>query len=172
MVFTKEMGEIVDFLVGQKEYAIFAGFATEIHTEIASSPDIDVFLSDKSRIKFFSKVFLENGWRKTRNISGGKDELFVTFEKNKTTLDLWTSKRIKEVSIPNREKVVFRKRKLYTICKEELFLEKMIGASLDGRKKYKQERDKKAVKILRKKVNPKKLTGILKVLPGEFFSDD
>lgn len=61
------------------------------------------------------------------------------------------------MSIQNKERVTFRNKNLYTIAKEELFLEKMIGASFEGRAKKKQKRDKKAVAILRKKVNERKL---------------
>jgi len=172
MVFTKEMLEVINFLTTQKDYAIFAGFATEIHTGISSSPDVDVYYSSKNKIKSVCKIFTKNGWKITRHFKGKKNYLFMTLMKNNTTFDLWTSDTIRSISIPNMEKVIFRNRKLYTICKEELFLEKMIGASLDGRKKYKQERDKKAVNILRKKINDKKLKKLLEKIPAKFFTDD
>jgi hypothetical protein len=159
-------------LTKQKDYAIFAGFATEIHTGIPSSPDIDAYYSSKDKIQSVCKSFMKKGWKVTRNFSGKNGYLFRTLMKNETTFDLWTSNTIKSISVPNKEKVTFRNKKLYTICKEELFLEKMIGASLNGRAEYKQQRDKKAVNILRKKVNKKKLKRVLEALPAKFFTDD
>jgi hypothetical protein len=79
---------------------------------------------------------------------------------------------IRNMSIQNKERVTFRNKNLYTIAKEELFLEKMIGASFEGRAKKKQKRDKKAVAILRKKVNERKLKKILEILPALFFTGD
>ncbi len=172
MVFTKEMSEIIEFLSTQKDYAILAGFATEIHTGIPSSPDIDAYFSKKDTILSVSKAFLKNGWKITRNFRGKNGYLFKTLMKNETTFDLWTSHTIKSISIPHKERVIFRTKKLYTICKEELFLEKMMGVSLEGRAEYKQQRDRKAVKILRKKVNAKKLKNLLEILPASFFIDD
>ena len=115
MVFTKEMREIIEFLTKKNDYAIFAGFATEIHTGIASSPDIDAYYSSKDKIKSVCKTFLKNGWKITRKFTGKNGYLFVTLMKNKTTFDLWTSNTIKKISVPNKEKVIFRNKKLYTI---------------------------------------------------------
>lgn len=172
MVFTKEMLEIVNFLSSKKDYATFAGFATELHTKLASSPDIDAYYPSKDEIRNVYEIFLKNGWKITRKFENKKDYLFITLKKNRTTLDLWTSRSIREISIPNREKVIFKNKRLYTISKEELFLEKMIGATLDGRARHKQIRDKKAVNILRKKLNEKKLKKLLEALPAKFFTED
>ena len=169
MVFTKEMSEIVDFLISRDDYAIFAGFSAELHTGIESSADIDVFFSDEKAINFVVKTFLKNGWEKFGGGKGDKGYVYFNLRKKETTFDFATSDNVRSVSIPNRERVNFNGKFLYTICKEELFLGKMVTASIENRLESKQIRDKKVVQILRNKVNPSKLKHILNILPVQFF---
>jgi hypothetical protein len=170
MVFTNEMQEILSFLDKQKNYAIFAGFASELHTGIESSPDIDVFLPSKKAIEHIELEFTKNSWKKTDEESGKEDYKFVTLEKDKTTFDLCTSQYVREIVIPNKEEVKYKNFKLKVISKEQLFIDRLNSASDEKRGEFKLARDRKVIKILRNKIEIKKLKNLFNSLPDAVWT--
>ena len=59
----KEMHEIQAYLNNKKDYAIFGGFASFLHTKTLASNDIDIWINSKGKIKELKKYFLGNGWQ-------------------------------------------------------------------------------------------------------------
>ncbi len=152
----KEINEILEYLGGISEYAIFAGFAGFIYTGIKASLDIDVLFPDRNLLIKVETDFLEKGWKKMKS-SKSSGFFSVSMKKSSTTFDLVYTENVKKIIMPGVEKIKHQKYILNVVGCEWLFLSKLNGISFPQRTSAKVARDRRVIQLLRKRINVGKL---------------
>ena len=169
MTLTSEMQEILEYLHTKKNYALFAGFAAFLHTGVEPSPDIDVFVSSVDDVKDIADDFTQKGWTPIQHTTN--TYFMDTVEKNNTTFDILFSKSAKEVFFPQRVKIYFEDKCLYSISVEALLLTKMNQVASRERSDCKTKRDREVIHMLRKKINVQNLREMLEDLEDSFWTE-
>lgn len=163
------MQEVLEYLCTRENYAIFAGFAAFLHTGVAPSPDIDVFVPSIDDVEDMTDHFVNRGW--TLKNRTAHTHFMGTVEKNNTTFDVIFTKPAKEVFLPRKVKVRFEGKHLYSISVEALLLTKMNQIAWRERSNDKTKRDREVIHILRKKIDVANLREMLEDLDDSFWTE-
>ncbi|MBU7013940.1 MAG: hypothetical protein HXS52_08150 [Theionarchaea archaeon] len=168
MPITAEMEEIMSYLSGRDDYALFAGFAAFLYTGIEPSSDIDIFVDLPEKVEEIIEDFLKKGWKRTQYCS----QQFVTgtVKSHDTTLDLCFSPPAHNVLIPERITTHYKGIPLLVITPEALLLTKMSQLTSPLRTDAKTARDRQVIQMLRKKVDVSALRELVGNLEDSFWT--
>jgi hypothetical protein len=167
----KNMNEILDYLSARKDYAIFAGFAAQLHTGIKASEDIDIFVPSTKVVKKITNDFLSKGWKQTRLRTDKKVFMVSTVKKQGVAFDIIFAKLAKDSFLPSKTKIKVGNRMVYVLSTEALMVTKILQLISLKRTESKAKRDRKAIAILKKKVNKRKLKTLLKNMNPELWTE-
>jgi hypothetical protein len=168
MNITEEMKEILQYLSNKDNYALFAGFAAFLCTGIESSADIDILVSSYGDIKKITEDFISSGWD---HIQFRTDKISMsTVKKNKTTFDIIFSQFARKL-FPSRIVVSFDGKKLFCISLEALLLTKLNQLAAIERSEEKTRRDRLVIRVLRKKIDVRKMRELLQNLEDSFWTE-
>ncbi len=171
MVMTSEMKEILAFLDSEKEYVIFAGFASFLHTGVESSADIDAFVPSFEEINRMADEFVKKGWELTKNEKFCDDAGVKTVEKNGTTFDICLNQHVNKVFFPVKVEVSFEELTLQVLSLEGLFLTTLKQITGKSRTEAKMKRDRETIELLRKKIDVKRLKELIMSTADTFWTE-
>lgn len=168
MPITAEMEEILSYLSGKGDYALFAGFAAFLYTGVEPSSDIDIFVDQPESVRKIIGDFIQKGWEKTHYFS----EQFTmgTVKSHDTTLDICFSPPARTVFFPQRVTVYYKGTPLLVITPEALLLTKMNQLTSPQRTDAKTVRDRQVIEILRKKIDASRLRELVNNLEDTFWT--
>lgn len=166
MSITPEMEEILQYLDGKDNYALFAGFAAFLHTGVEPSPDIDIFVSSLNDLRKITEDFIEKGW-----MLQCADRFMSTVRKRDTTFDIIFSEPAEKALLPCKVAISFEDKELFSITPEALLLTKMDQITSLERSDEKTKRDRKVIHILRQKIDVKTLKKLLQNLEDSFWTE-
>ncbi|MBU6998121.1 MAG: hypothetical protein HXS51_06765 [Theionarchaea archaeon] len=168
MPITAEMEEIISYLSGRDDYAIFAGFAAFLHTGVEPSPDIDILIDLPEKVGKIMEDFLEKGWK--RICYSSQHFVTGTVKNHDTTLDICFSPPACHALLPGRTTISYEGTPLLVITPEALFLTKMNQLTSPLRTDAKTARDRQVIEILRKKIEVSALRELLDNLEDSFWT--
>jgi hypothetical protein len=152
---SKEIREILEYLEGRKDCAVFGGFAQFAHVSVKYSPDVDVYVKSLKLLNKITKEFVGKGWKNYERAKNER-EVWSRLEKKGTNFDIAYSKRALKFFFDDSIAIKVHGYKIYFISKEALFLSKMRLLLSKERTSEKRKRDLEAVIRLQKKIDKKK----------------
>jgi hypothetical protein len=162
-----EIREILTFLQGRDDYAIWAGFAQFIHLGFKHSADIDIYVKTPGAKEEIGEHFVNRGWdvkqKSQRQLS------WDTLEKNKMTFDVVYTPESAELIVPHSEGKEVYGFKVKVISKEWLFFTKLGQISWSDRSAEKRQRDAETIEKLRDVVDIQKIKMIAAKLPKKYW---
>jgi len=165
----EEIKEILKYLEGRNDYAIWAGFCVFAHLGIKYSPDVDIYTDSKQTKRKISAEFQKREWKNIPHKQVGYDWNWDKLKKNETTFDIIYTPASSKLLLPDAVEIEVYGYKLRFLSKEALFLTKLGQLSWLDRKENKRKRDIETVNRLRNSVDPKKLSRLASNLPPSYW---
>jgi len=151
----KEIMEILGYLEGRKDCAVFGGFAQFAHVGVKHSPDVDVYVKPLKVLDEMTRDFIRKGWK---NYERSKNErtTWSRLRKSGTNLDIAYSKRASKFFFGDVVKIKVYGYRVPFISEEALFLSKIRLLASKDRTMEKRKRDLEAVMKLQKRIDARK----------------